>query len=181
MWVRGWFIAESPLRKQYKKSTQEMSSALELREPSSISVSLLVSSPFVSPGHFHSVCSSTHSPFVYTTLCSQPICLDKEGLARRSFGNTFELHQWLNWDAFEEVCLALWRGCSSNQHVGCFLFILTCLLTSTWCDSEDNLQYCFLHAWFPVILRCQTTICIQSSFDRWTFPTVKFILFYAQN
>lgn len=143
--------------------------------PPSISVSLSVS-PSVSLGHFHSVCSSTPSPFVHTTQHSHPICLDKEGLARRSFGNGLGLHQWLNWDASEDVSFALggcscgWHGHSFDQNGGCFLLIQTCSLMSTWCDSEDNLQHYFLHTLFPVVLRCQTSNCIQSSCDSWTFP-----------
>lgn len=143
--------------------------------PPSISVSLSVS-PSVSLGHFHSVRSSTPSPFVHTTQRSHPICLDKEGLARRSFGNGLGLHQWLNWDASEDVSLALgrcsrrWRGYSFDQNGDVFLFVQTCSLMSTWRDSEDNLQYYFLHTLFPVVLRCQTSICIQSSCDSWTFP-----------
>lgn len=143
--------------------------------PPSISVSLSVS-PSVSLGHFHSVCSSTPSPFVHTALCSHPICLDKEGLARRSFGNGLGLHQWLNWDASEDVSLALgrcscgWRGYSFDQNRDGFLFVQTCSLMSTRRDSEENLQHYFLHTLFPVVLRCQTSVCIQSSCDSWTFP-----------
>lgn len=107
--------------------------------PPSISVSLSVS-PSVSLGHFHSVCSSTPSPFVHTTQRSHPIRLDKEGLARRSFGNGLGLHQWLNWDASEDARLALgrrgprWRGCSFDQNGDCFLFVSDVLINvnPTW-------------------------------------------------
>lgn len=113
-------------------------------------------SPSVSLGHFHSVCSSTPSTFVHMTLRSHPICLDKEGLARRSFGNGLGLHQWLNWNASEDVSLALgrwscqWRGCSFDQQGDCFLFVPTCSLMSKWRDSEDNLQYSFLRTVPPL-------------------------------
>lgn len=151
----------------------------ELHKPApcllpSLSLSLSVL-PSVSLGHFHSVCSSTPSTFVHTTLRAHPICLDKKGLARRSFGNGLGLHQWLNWEASEDVSLALgrcswrWRGCSFDQNGDCFLFVQTCSLMSTRRDSEDNLQYYFLHTLFSVVLCCQARICIHSSCDSWTF------------
>lgn len=143
--------------------------------PPSISVSHYVL-PSVCLVHCHSVCSSTPLPFVHTTQRSHPICLDKEGLARRSFGNGWGLHQWLNWDASENVSLALggcscgWYGSGFYQNRGCFLLVQTCSLMWNLCDSKDNLQYYFLHTLFPVTLCCQTSICIQSSCDRLTFP-----------
>lgn len=151
--------------------------------PPSISVSLSVSHS-VSLGHFHSVCSSTPSPFVHMTVCHS-ICLDKEGLARCSFGNGLRLHQWLNWDASEDVSLALgrcswrWRGCSFNQNGDCFLFVQTCLLMSMQCDSKDNLQYCFLHTLCPTMLHFQTCICSQSTWDSRTFWHKWFIVAQA--
>lgn len=130
----------------------------------------------VSLGHFHSVCSSTPSPFVHMTLRTHPICLDKEGLARRSFGNGLGLHQWLIWDSSEDVnvalarCSCLWCGYSFDQNGDCFLLVQRGSLMSTRRDSKDNLQYYFLHTLFPVVLHRQTSICIQSSCDSWTFP-----------
>lgn len=147
--------------------------------PPSTAVSLSVS-PSVSLGHFHSVCSSTPSPFVHMTVCHS-ICLDKEGFARCSFGNGLRLHQWLNWDASEDVSLALgrcscrWRGSSFNHIGDCFLFVQTCLLMSMQHDSKVNLQYGFLHPLCPTVLHFETCICSQTSQDSstvWLFFTL---------
>lgn len=122
-----------------------------------------------------------------TRLSSHPICLDKEGPARRSFGNGLGLHQWLNWDASEDVSLALgrhgcgWRGHSFNQNGDGFLFVQTCSLMSTRRDSEDNLQYYFRHTLSPVVLCCQTTICFPRSCGSWTFTNGNIrCVFYAR-
>lgn len=143
--------------------------------PLSISVPHSVS-PSVSLGHFHSVCSSMPSIFVHTTQRSHPICLDKEGRARRSFGNGLGPHQWLNWDASKDVSFALgrcncvWHGYSFDQNGDSSLFVHTGSLMSTQPDSEDDLQCYFLYTLFPVVLRCQTTIYVESSCDSWNFP-----------
>lgn len=163
------------LAKTKKPDNMETLSVWELHKPTQCLLPSLSISPSVSIGHFHSVCSSTPSPFVRTTQRNHPICLDKKGLARRSFGNGLGLHQWLNWDASEDVSLALgrcscrWRGYSFDQKEACFLFTQTFSLMSTWRDSEENLQYYFIHTLFPVVLRCQMN-SIQSSCDSWTFP-----------
>lgn len=54
-----------------------------------------------------------------------------------------------------------WRhGYGYDPNKGCFLLVQTCSLMSTQCNGEDDLQYYFLHTLFPVVLHCQTSICI---------------------
>lgn len=141
-------------------------------------------------GHFHSVCSPTPSPFVHATQRRHPIRRDRESLARRSFGNELGGGDGRGAVGLPGASVTQLRCIAGRRHRSGLaarhgrrvdqeprrphptlqipfhpIVAQTCSLTSSQCDSVDNLRHYFLHTLFPVVPPRQTSLCAPSRCD----------------